>query len=131
MTPELTDQMMSFLAELIGEDDQRRGSAVGVSAVLGLIGLGMRAGHLVVGVDAVRSALQAGKVPVRGGGERCHAAHEREGGAARRRRKACRWCRARTPMLLGERLGRPPVMVVGVRDRALAAGVQGAAAARQ
>ncbi|HEX5634679.1 MAG TPA: hypothetical protein VFX50_15660, partial [Gemmatimonadales bacterium] len=30
-------------------------------------------------------------------------------------------------VLLGERLGRPPVMVVGVRDRALAAGVMGAA----
>jgi ribosomal protein L7Ae-like RNA K-turn-binding protein len=101
-----------------------------VNAVLGLIGLGMRAGHLVVGVDAVRSALQAGKVV-------CVVVAK--DATPRTSEKVVRLAQAKgVPMvqgpdaaLLGERLGRPPVMVVGIRDRALAAGVQGAAAARQ
>lgn len=101
-----------------------------MSAVLGLIGLGMRAGHLVVGVDAVRSALQAGKVLC------VVVAND---ATPRTSEKVVRLAQAKgVPMvqgpearLLGERLGRPPVMVVGIRDRALAAGVQGAAAARQ
>lgn len=101
-----------------------------MNAVLGLIGLGMRAGHLVVGVDAVRSALQAGKVV-------CVVVAK--DATPRTSEKVVRLAQAKgVPMvqgpdaaLLGERLGRPPVMVVGIRDRALAAGVQGAAAARQ
>jgi ribosomal protein L7Ae-like RNA K-turn-binding protein len=101
-----------------------------VSAVLGLIGLGMRAGQLVVGVDAVRSALQAGKVV-------CVVVAT--DATPRASEKVVRLAQAKgVPMvqgpdaaLLGARLGRPPVMVVGIRDRALAAGVQGAAAARQ
>lgn len=101
-----------------------------MSAVLGLIGLGMRAGHLVVGVDAVRSALQAGKVM-------CVVVAK--DATPRTSEKVVRLAQAKgvpmvqgpDAMLLGERLGRPPVMVVGIRDRALAAGVQGAAAARQ
>ena len=101
-----------------------------MSGVIGLIGLGMRAGHVVVGVDAVRSALQAGK---------CACVVVANDATPRTNEKVVRLAQAKgVPLvegpgaaLLGERLGRPPVMVVGIRDRALAAGVQGAAAARQ
>ena len=101
-----------------------------MSGVLGLIGLGLRAGHVVVGVDAVRSALQAGK---------CACVVVANDATPRTQEKVVRLAKAKgVPLvegpaaaLLGERLGRPPVMVVGIRDRALAAGVQGAAAARQ
>ena len=101
-----------------------------MSGVIGLIGLGMRAGHVVVGVDAVRSALQAGK---------CMCVVVASDATPRANDKVIRLAQAKgVPMvqgpeaaLLGERLGRPPVMVVGIRDRALAAGVHGAAAARQ
>ncbi|HEX5819228.1 MAG TPA: ribosomal L7Ae/L30e/S12e/Gadd45 family protein [Gemmatimonadales bacterium] len=101
-----------------------------MSGVIGLIGLGMRAGHVVVGVDAVRSALQAGK---------CACVVVAVDATPRTQEKVVRLATAKgVPLvegpgaaLLGERLGRPPVMVVGIRDRALAAGVLGAAAARQ
>lgn len=101
-----------------------------MSRVLGLIGLGLRAGHVVVGVDAVRSSLQAGK---------CECVVVARDATPRANDKVIRLAKAKgvplvegpDAVLLGERLGRPPVMVVGIRDRALAAGVQGAAAARQ
>ena len=101
-----------------------------MSGVIGLIGLGMRAGHVVVGVDAVRSALQAGK---------CACVVVAHDATPRTNEKVVRLAKAKgVPLvdgpgaaLLGERLGRPPVMVVGIRDRALAAGVLGAAVARQ
>ena len=101
-----------------------------MSGLLGLIGLGMRAGHVVVGVDAVRAALQAGK---------CECVVLADDATPRANAKVARLARARgVPLvqgpgaaLLGARLGRPPVMAVGIRDKALAAGVQGAAAARQ
>jgi ribosomal protein L7Ae-like RNA K-turn-binding protein len=101
-----------------------------VSGVLGLVGLGARAGQLVIGVDAVRSALQAGK---------CECVVVASDATPRCDEKVVRLAKAKgVPLvdgpdaaLLGARLGRPPVMVVGIRYRALAAGVQGAAAARQ
>lgn len=101
-----------------------------MSGILGLVGLGVRAGQVVIGVDAVRSALQAGK---------CACVVVASDATPRANDKVVRLAKAKgvplvegpEAVLLGERLGRPPVMVVGIRDRALAAGVQGAAAARQ
>jgi len=99
-----------------------------VSALLGLLGLGLRAGHVVIGVDAVRSALQGG---------RCACVVVAADAGPRAQEKVVRLARAKgIPLVagpdaesLGARLGRPPVMVVGIRDRALAEGVQGAAPA--
>jgi ribosomal protein L7Ae-like RNA K-turn-binding protein len=97
-----------------------------MDAVLGLLGLGMRAGHLVVGVDAVRRALQAEEL-------RCVVVAADAG--PRAAEKVVRLARGRqVPLVagpdadaLGRRLGRPAVMAVGVRDRALAQGVLRAA----
>ena len=90
--------------------------------LLGLLGLGMRARQLVVGVDAVRRALQANEV-------RCVVVASDAG--PRAAEKVVRLARGRgLPLVpgpraevLGARLGRPAVMAVGVRDRALADGV--------
>ena len=90
--------------------------------LLGLLGLGMRARQLVVGVDAVRRALQADEV-------RCVVMAADAG--PRAAEKVVRLARGRgIPLvpgpaaeMLGARLGRPAVMAVGVRDRALADGV--------
>ena len=53
MTPELAEQLMAFLQELTDGRRSRRGrGAFGVTApLLGLLGLGLAAGHVVVGVD--------------------------------------------------------------------------------
>lgn len=90
--------------------------------LLGLLGLGMRARQLVVGVDAVRRALQADEV-------RCVVVAA--DASPRAADKVVRLARGRgVPLVpgpgaeeLGARLGRPAVMAVGVRDRALADGV--------
>jgi ribosomal protein L7Ae-like RNA K-turn-binding protein len=82
----------------------------------------MRARQLVVGVDAVRRALQADEV-------RCVVVAADAG--PRAAEKVVRLARGRgVPLvpgpaaeMLGARLGRPAVMAVGVRDRALADGV--------
>jgi len=95
--------------------------------LLGLLGLGMRARQLVVGVDAVRRALQADEV-------RCVVVAADAG--PRAAEKVVRLARGRgVPLvpgpaaeMLGARLGRPAVMAVGVRDRALADGVLRSAA---
>lgn len=97
-----------------------------MSGVAGLLGLGLRAGHVVIGVDAVRAALQGG---------RCRLvvlaadASPRAGEKVARLATARGIPRVRGPLAadLGARLGRPPVMVVGVRDAALARGVLRAA----
>ncbi|HXG44360.1 MAG TPA: ribosomal L7Ae/L30e/S12e/Gadd45 family protein [Gemmatimonadales bacterium] len=92
-----------------------------------LLGLGVRAGQVVVGVDRVRSALQAGRV----------ACVVVAGDASPRARdKVVRLAAARgVPLVagppaatLGARLGFPPVMVAGVVERALARGMLGPAA---
>jgi ribosomal protein L7Ae-like RNA K-turn-binding protein len=93
-----------------------------MEGLLGLLGLGMRARQLVVGVDAVRRALQADEV-------RCVVVAADAG--PRAAEKVVRLARGRgVPLvpgpaaeMLGARLGRPAVMAVGVRDRALADGV--------
>jgi ribosomal protein L7Ae-like RNA K-turn-binding protein len=87
-----------------------------------LLGLGMRAGHLVIGVDGVRSALQRNDV-------RCLVLAS--DASPRATEKTLALARAQQiPVVegpvaeeLGRKLGRPPVMAVGVRDRALAQGI--------
>jgi hypothetical protein len=72
-----------------------------MSGLLGLLGLGFRGRRIVVGVDAVRKELQGGKI----------------------------WCvvvaedASPRAVAIGAQLGKPPVMAVGVRDRALADGM--------
>ena len=99
-------------------------------AVLGLLGLGRRAGHLVLGVDAVRTALQAGK---------CSLVVLAGDAGPRAEEKVARLARGKgLPIVvgpaaedIGRQLGRPPVQAVGVRDRALAQGIIDAASAGQ
>ena len=93
-----------------------------MSGLLGLIGLGYRGGRVIVGVDAVRKELQAGK---------CWCVVVAEDASPRAIEKVVRLATAKgVPQLpgpdassLGAQLGRPPVMVVGVRDKALAGGM--------
>ena len=90
--------------------------------VLGLLALGRRAGHLDLGVDAVRAGLQKGKV-------RCVVLAQ--DASPRALEKVMRLANGiRVPLVagpdaetLGARLGRPPLMAVGVKDRALADGI--------
>lgn len=98
--------------------------------LLGLLGLGARGGRVVIGVDAVRGALQGG---------RCLAVVLAADAGPRAVEKVERLARAKgLPMVagpaaaaLGAALGRPPVQAVGICDRALARGVADAAPARQ
>ena len=99
-----------------------------MSRVLGLIGLGYRARNVVVGVDAVRKELQAGK---------CWCVVVAEDASPRAVDKVVRLAApgpvtSGTPFAaaIGAQLGKPPVMAVGVRDRALADGIVSPAPAR-
>ena len=93
-----------------------------MSGLLGLIGLGYRGRRVVVGVDAVRKELQAGK---------CWCVVVAEDASHRALEKVVRLAAAKgVPLLpgpsaaaIGAQLGKPPVMAVGVRDRALAGGM--------
>jgi ribosomal protein L7Ae-like RNA K-turn-binding protein len=90
--------------------------------LLGLLGLGYRGRRVVVGVDAVRMQLQAGKI---------WCVVLAEDASQRAVDKVVRLASAkRVPILtgpcaaaIGAQLGKPPVMAVGVRDRALADGM--------
>jgi ribosomal protein L7Ae-like RNA K-turn-binding protein len=90
--------------------------------VLGLLGLGLRAGHVVIGVDGVRRGLQSREV-------RCVVFAS--DASPRAMDKVIRLAQAHgVPLVpgpradaIGRQLGRPPVMVAGVRDRALADGL--------
>jgi ribosomal protein L7Ae-like RNA K-turn-binding protein len=101
-----------------------------MSGVLGYLGLGIRAGTVVVGVDAVRRALQAHEL-------RCIVVAR--DASQRAREKVLRLATALgVPQVegpgaseLGARLGKPPVMIAGVRDAALADGIVRAGAAGQ
>ena len=101
-----------------------------MSGVLGLLGLGIRAGNVVVGVDAVRRSLQA---------RECRCIVVARDASQRAREKVVRLATAigvpqvegPEAALLGARLGKPPVMVAGVRDAALADGIVRAGAAGQ
>ena len=100
-----------------------------MSGLLGLLGLGYRGGRVVIGVDAVRRELQAGK---------CWCVVVAEDASPRAIDKVVRLASAKgVPILAGPRavamgaqLGKPPVMAVGVRDRALASGIVQLAAVR-
>ena len=93
-----------------------------MSGLLGLIGLGYRGRRIVVGVDGVRRELQGGE---------CWCVVVAEDASARAVDKVVRLAAARNVPLLagpsaaaiGAQLGKPPVMAVGVRDRALASGM--------
>ena len=92
------------------------------TGVLGYLGLGIRAGSVVVGVDAVRRSLQAKEI-------RCIVVAR--DASQRAREKVLRLAAALgVPQVagpdaaeLGARMGKPPVMVAGVRDAALADGI--------
>ena len=93
-----------------------------MSGMLGLLGLGMRGGLVVIGVDAVRKELQGGTV-------RCVVLAN--DASPRAVDKVVRLATGRgVPLVagpdaaaIGARLGRPPVMAVGVQDRGLADGI--------
>jgi ribosomal protein L7Ae-like RNA K-turn-binding protein len=93
-----------------------------MSGLLGLLGLGHRGRRVTVGVDAVRKELQAGK---------CWCVVVAEDASPRAIEKVVRLATAKgVPLLagpcaaaIGAHLGKPPVMAVGVRDRALASGM--------
>jgi ribosomal protein L7Ae-like RNA K-turn-binding protein len=93
-----------------------------MSGLLGLIGLGYRGGRIIVGVDGVRKEVQAGK---------CWCVVVAEDASARAVDKVVRLAAAKgVPLVpgpsaaaIGAQLGKPPVMAVGVRDRALASGM--------
>jgi ribosomal protein L7Ae-like RNA K-turn-binding protein len=93
-----------------------------MSRLLGLVGLGYRGRRVVVGVEAVRKELQAGK---------CWCVVVAEDASPRTVEKVVRLATAKgVPLLpgpsavaIGAQLGKPPVMTVGVRDRALASGM--------
>jgi ribosomal protein L7Ae-like RNA K-turn-binding protein len=93
-----------------------------MSGLLGLLGLGLRGGRLVIGVDAVRDQVQAGK---------CWCVVVAEDASPRAKDKVVRLAVAKgVPLVpgpcaaaIGAQLGKPPVMAVGVRDRALADGM--------
>jgi ribosomal protein L7Ae-like RNA K-turn-binding protein len=100
-----------------------------MSGLLGLIGLGYRARSVTIGVDAVRRDLQSGK---------CWCVVVAEDASARTLDKVVRLAAAKdVPLLpgpraaaIGAQVGKPPVMAVGVRDRALAGGMVQLASAR-
>jgi ribosomal protein L7Ae-like RNA K-turn-binding protein len=100
-----------------------------MSGVLGLLGLGLRGRLVVLGVDAVRKELQSGAL-------RCVVLAA--DASPRALEKVVKLAAGRgVPLVagpdataIGERLGRPPVMVVGVRDRGLAEGILRAAPRR-
>lgn len=91
-------------------------------ALAGLLGLGHKGGHLVIGVEGVRARLRQDRLAV---------VVIAADASRRTREKVERLAVARgVPVLvgpaaarLGGRLGRPPVQAVGVRDRALARGL--------
>src|SRR3954471_12274959 len=100
-----------------------------MSGLLGLLGLGYRGRRVVVGVEGVRKELQAGK---------CWCVVLAEDASPRAVEKVARLAAAKgVPTLpgpradaIGAQLGKPPVMAVGVRDRALAGGMVQLATAR-
>lgn len=97
--------------------------------LLGLLGLGARGGRVVIGVGPVRQALQQ---------NRCKCVVTAADLSPRAAEKVVRLAQARAVPLvagpaaeqLGQGLGRPPVMVVGVVDDGLARGILRQASSR-
>ena len=89
---------------------------------MGLLGLGLRAGNVVVGVDGVRGGLQRDEFwCVVLAADASQRAVEKVTGLARS--KEIPIVAGPPAERMGSKLGRPPVMVVGVRDRSLADGI--------
>lgn len=94
-----------------------------MSGLLGLIGLGYRGRRVIVGVGAVRADIRAGQ---------CRCVVLAEDASPRAVEKVVRLATAReVPIVpgpsaaaIGAQLGKPPVMAVSVRDRALAEGIR-------
>ena len=97
--------------------------------LLRLIGLGWRARNVTIGVDAVRRDLQSGK---------CRCVVLAEDASPRAVEKVVRLAAGKgVPLVpgpraaaIGAQVGKPPVMAVSVRDRALAGGMVPPAPAR-
>ena len=90
---------------------------------LGLLGLGLKAGHVVVGTSSVRAALQRDELAlVVIAGDRSPRTEEKVGRLARARGVVL--LAGPTASDLGRVLGRESVQAVGVRDPRLAAGLQ-------
>jgi len=98
-----------------------------VQRLLGLLGLGLRSGRVGIGVEATRAMLQRGDARVviiaSNASERAV-----EKVVALAHGKAVPVLTGPEAVTIGERLGRPPVMTVAVRDRDLAAGMLAAMA---
>ena len=89
---------------------------------MGLLGLGLRGGNLVIGVDGVHGGLQRDEfwclVLADDASPRA-----RDKVAALAKGKGIPVVPGPSADEMGKRLGKPPVMVVGVRDRSLAEGI--------
>lgn len=89
---------------------------------LGLLGLGLKAGQVVVGTTGVRAALQRGELAlVVVAGDRSPRTDEKVGRLARAR--GVTLVVGPPATRLGQPLGRDSVQAVGVRDHRLAAGI--------
>jgi ribosomal protein L7Ae-like RNA K-turn-binding protein len=108
------------------EAQGRRGAGDDPEPLLRLLGLGMRGGNVIVGVDGLRTALQHDEIQcVVLASDLSERAMEKVGRLALG--KGLPVLAGPDAATLGDRLGRPPVQAVGVRDRALADGVVRAA----
>jgi ribosomal protein L7Ae-like RNA K-turn-binding protein len=87
-----------------------------------LLGLGLRAGNVVVGVAGVRAGLQRGKIVcVVLAADASQRTIEKVARLAEAKRVAV--VRGPAALELGTGLGKPPVQAVGIADQALANGL--------
>ena len=104
----------------------RSGAEQPMEPLLRLLGLGIRAGNVLIGVDGLRTALQRDDIIcVVLASDISERAMEKVGRLALG--KGLPVYAGPDAATLGDRLGRPPVQAVGVRDRALADGIVRAA----
>ena len=109
-----------------GTDRPEGGPSAAHEGLLRLLGLGVRAGNVLLGVDGLRTALQHDEVIcVVLASDLSERAMEKVGRLALG--KGLPVLAGPDAATLGDRLGRPPVQAVGVKDRALADGVVRAA----
>ncbi|HTK57152.1 MAG TPA: ribosomal L7Ae/L30e/S12e/Gadd45 family protein [Gemmatimonadales bacterium] len=109
-----------------GETASRRDGEESFEPLLRLLGLGVRGGNVLMGVDGLRTALQHDEVIcVVLASDLSERAMEKVGRLAIG--KGLPVLAGPDAATLGDRLGRPPVQAVGVKDRALADGVVRAA----
>ncbi len=98
--------------------------------LLGLLGLGLRSGGVIVGVDGTRALLQRGRARVVVmASDASPRARDRIESLARGR--GVPLVEGPVSVEIGNRLGRPPVMVVGVEDRGIGSGVISLMAGRE